>query len=116
MAIWIAGIGSLLLSSGEVHAHPGMDAVRTQEAQVAAYIQKSAHGGPWLARTLWGLRDQEGGWIGAAIRNANGSEDLGPLQVKSWWGVRIGRLMGRRPVEIRRWLQYDACFNVDAAR
>ncbi len=83
---------------------------------MAAYIQKSAHGGPWLARTLWGLRDQEGGWIGAAIRNANGSEDLGPLQVKSWWGVRIGRLMGRRPVEIRRWLQYDACFNVDAAR
>lgn len=115
-AIWIAGIGGLLLSSSAVHGRSGLPPARTQEAQVAACIQRSAFGRPWLARTLWGLRDQEGGWIGAAIGNANGSEDLGPLQVNSWWVVRIARLMKRRPGEIRRWLQYDACFNVDAAR
>ncbi|MDB5724306.1 MAG: TrbN/BfpH-like protein [Novosphingobium sp.] len=86
------------------------------ELQVAACIERVSDRRPWLARTLWGLRDQEGGWIGAAVRNSNGSDDLGPLQVNSWWASRIAAVIKRTPTEVRWWLRYDACFNVDAAR
>src|SRR3546814_7011119 len=56
--------------------------VATGDAEIARCIRSAAHGKPWLERTLWGLRDQEGGWIGAAVVNSNGTHDLGPLQIK----------------------------------
>ena len=86
------------------------------EGQIAACIRKSADGKPWLEKTLWGLRDQEAGWLGAEIANTNGSHDLGPLQVNSWWVPRIARKLERSETHVRQWLRDDACFNVDAAR
>lgn len=86
------------------------------ERLVASCIARSAQGRPWLERTLWGLRDQEGGWIGAEIANSDGSHDLGPLQVNSWWVPRLATMTGRTEAQIRWWLKQDACFNVDAAR
>lgn len=86
------------------------------EGRIAACIRKSAEGKPWLEKTLWGLRDQEAGWVGAEIVNTNGSHDLGPLQVNSWWVPRIARKLERTEVQVRQWLRDDACFNVDAAR
>ncbi|WP_260833954.1 lytic transglycosylase domain-containing protein [Sphingopyxis sp. P1IMeth2] len=86
------------------------------EARIAQCIRAAAGGRQWLERTLWGLRDQEGGWIGAEVRNSDGSHDLGPLQVNSWWVGKIASVTGRSPVLIRWWLANDACFNVDAAR
>ncbi|MDB5581546.1 MAG: murein transglycosylase [Bradyrhizobium sp.] len=83
---------------------------------MADCIERTTTGRPWLARTLWGLRDQEDGWPGAAVRNSNGTEDLGPLQVNSWWASRIETVINRDPAAVRRWLRDDACFNVDAAR
>lgn len=85
-------------------------------AEVARCIRKAAQGKSWLERTLWGLRDQEGGWVGAAVANANGTHDLGPLQVNSWWVPRIAALVERPEPHIRHWLQHDACFNAEAAR
>jgi hypothetical protein len=79
-------------------------------------IREAAGGRPWLERTLWGLRDQEGGWIGAEVRNTNGSHDLGPLQVNSWWVPKIAALVGRPAGDVRVWLQSDPCFNVGVAR
>ncbi len=87
-----------------------------QEAELASCIRKAAKGRAWLERTLWGLRDQEGGWIGAAVANTNGSHDLGPLQVNSWWVPKIAKLVGRPDLHVRSWLQNDACFNAEAAR
>jgi hypothetical protein len=86
------------------------------EARVAQCIREAAGGKHWLERTLWGLRDQEGGWIGAEVRNTNGSHDLGPLQVNSWWVPRIAALVGRPAGDVRVWLKSDPCFNVGAAR
>lgn len=86
------------------------------EAEIATCIRRAASGLPWLEKTLWGLRDQEGGWIGAQILNRNGTHDLGPLQVNSWWVTRIAARIGRKPEDVRYWLTHDACFNVDAAR
>lgn len=87
-----------------------------REPQVAHCIRKAAGGRGWLEKTLWGLYDQEAGWQGAQMRNTNGSHDLGPLQVNSWWVGRIASVTGRSAEQVRDWLTNDVCFNVDAAR
>lgn len=89
---------------------------RADEREIARCIRVAAGGKPWLERTLWGLRDQEGGWLGAAVLNTNGSHDLGPLQINSWWVPRIASLVGRPVAHVRGWLRTDACFNAGAAR
>lgn len=87
-----------------------------EEREIARCIRLAAGGKPWLERTLWGLRDQEGGWLGAAVLNTNGSRDLGPLQINSWWVPRIASLVGRPVAHVHDWLRTDACFNATAAR
>ena len=91
-------------------------AARPPEPEVARCIRQAARGKLWLEKTLWGLRDQEAGWIGAEILNKDGSHDLGPLQINSWWVPRIAALLSRREGDIRRWLRFDPCFNAEAAR
>lgn len=86
------------------------------EARIAECIRQTAGGHPWLERTLWGLRDQEGGWIGAQVRNTNGSHDLGPLQINTWWVPKIAALVDRSEADVRVWLTSDPCFNAGAAR
>lgn len=86
------------------------------EARIAQCIHQAAGGSPWLEKTLWGLHEQEGGWIGAEVQNTNGSHDLGPLQINSWWVPKIAALVGRRQTDVRAWLTRDACFNAGAAR
>lgn len=91
-------------------------AARPPEPEVARCIRQSARGQLWVEKTLWGLRDQEAGWIGAEILNKDGSHDLGPLQINSWWVPRIATLLSRGKDDVRRWLQFDPCFNAEAAR
>lgn len=86
------------------------------ERRVANCIRQAAGGQRWLEMTLWGLRDQEGGWIGAAVRNHDGSHDLGALQINSWWVPKIAGMLKRSPQDVRHWLRYDPCFNANAAR
>lgn len=104
--------GIALLAGGPVEAR----GTGAGEARIAQCIRQAAGGRPWLEKTLWGLRDQEAGWIGAEVRNTNGSHDLGPMQVNSAWAPRIAVLVGRSPVEVRSWLVSDPCFNANAAR
>ena len=87
-----------------------------ENSELAQCIATASRGRPWLEHTLWGLRDQEGGRVGAEIANANGSHDLGPLQVNSWWVSKLAFATGRPAPHIRYWLANDACFNVDAAK
>ena len=87
-----------------------------EAAEIARCIRIAARGYDWLEKTLWGLRAQEAGWLGAEIANSNGTHDLGPLQINSWWVPRIARLVGRPEHRVRHWLRNDACFNADAAR
>lgn len=102
-----------LLAAAPVSARPSR---KSDEARVAVCIERAAAGRSWLAKTLWGLRDQEGGWIGAQVPNANGTFDLGPLQINSSWVPRIASLVGRTEADVAFWLRYDACFNAEAAR
>ncbi len=87
-----------------------------QEQLIARCIRQFALEKPWLEKTLWALRDQEGGWIGAEVPNRDGSYDLGPMQINSWWVPRIAQLVHRPAAHVRRWLRHDPCFNVQAAR
>lgn len=104
----------IIWQSDGLAATSGHDAA--DERRVAHCIRQAAGGQKWLEVTLWGLRDQEGGWIGAAVPNRNGSHDLGPLQINSWWVPKIARLLERSPEDVRIWLRFDPCFNTDAAR
>jgi hypothetical protein len=97
------------------HAHPRQPGGH-DEVRLAACIVEASEGRRWLERTLWGLRDQEAGWIGAQVKNRNGTHDLGPLQVNSWWVPKLAKLTGRQAVHIRWWLVHDPCFNVRTAR
>lgn len=98
----------------DVHARPVPPI--EHEARIGICIREAAAGKVWLERTLWGLRDQEAGWLGARIENSNGTQDLGPLQVNSSWIPRLAKLTGRSQHEVRTWLSSDPCFNVQAAR
>lgn len=104
---------SLTIPAPDVHA---ADRHAAAEALVAKCIARASRGRAWLEKTLWGLRDQEGGWIGADVANRDGSHDLGPLQVNSWWIPKIAKVTGQPASLVRYWLKNDACFNVDVAR
>ncbi len=56
----------------------------------------------------------EGGRVGMASRNADGSEDLGPMQVNTRWLPVIARAMHGTAQQARARLLADACFNVSA--
>ncbi|EQB04050.1 MULTISPECIES: lytic transglycosylase domain-containing protein [Sphingobium] len=87
-----------------------------EAAEIARCIRIAARGYGWLEKTLWGLREQEAGWIGAEVANTNGTHDLGPLQINTWWVPRVARLINRPEHHVRHWLRYDACFNAEVAR
>lgn len=112
--VMLALLSAVLVRAGLAEAKAVRDPAG--EKEVARCIHKASQGRAWLERTLWGLRDQEGGWIGAAVENTNGTHDLGPLQVNSWWVPKIAVLVERPETHVRHWLQHDACFNAEAAR
>lgn len=111
---WVAVALSLAASAGVPSAVAERPTSRDRE--IASCISDASVGRPWLERTLWGLRDQEAGWIGAEILNTNGSADLGPLQINSSWIPRIALLIHRSESEVRTWLIHDTCFNVRTGR
>ena len=77
-----------------------------EAAEIARCIGIAGRGYGWLEKTLWGLRIQEAGWLGAEIANENGTHDLGPLQINSSWVPRIARLVGKPELaSLRRVLQ-----------
>jgi hypothetical protein len=86
------------------------------ERRIGVCIHASARGHIWLERTLWALRDTEGGWIDAAILNSNGSYDLGPMQVNSWWIPKLANMLGRQDGQVASWLRSNPCFNVEVSR
>jgi hypothetical protein len=114
--IGCAGVALISLASVPVDGFARSRSSVVEEREIARCIRLAAGGKPWLERTLWALRDQEGGWLGASVLNTNGSRDLGPLQINSWWVPRIASLVGRPVDQVHSWLRTDACFNAEVAR
>lgn len=113
----ILEISSMMLALASASsAEAGRQIGTADEHMIATCIHRTSGGHAWLERTLWGLRDREGGWVGAVIANSNGTYDLGPLQVNSSWVREVADLTRRSATNVRWWLIHDACFNVDVAR
>ncbi|MGE4302641.1 MAG: hypothetical protein AB7E24_01255 [Novosphingobium sp.] len=77
--LWLPASAFMLLAT-PLHAA----ARKADEPRIANCIHGAAEGRPWLEKALWGLRDQEAGWVGAEVRNSNNTHDLGPMQINTW--------------------------------
>jgi soluble lytic murein transglycosylase-like protein len=66
-------------------------------------------------RVLSSIQAIEGGWPGAVIRNTNGSEDLGVMQVNTLWIGPLVRYTGLPAPVVRQKLITLPCFNIAAA-
>jgi len=66
-------------------------------------------------RALPAIQAVEGGAVGSVSRNADGSDDLGVMQVNTLWLAPLARV-GRLPAAQVRWrLIAEPCFNIAAA-
>lgn len=66
-------------------------------------------------RVLPSIQAVEGGAPGMVSRNANGSEDLGVMQVNSLWIGPLARYTGLDGGTVRARLVVRPCFNIAAA-
>jgi hypothetical protein len=66
-------------------------------------------------RVLPTIQHVEGGSIGAVSRNANGSEDLGLMQINTIWIAPVSRHTGLTENMVRARLIEDGCFNIAVA-
>jgi hypothetical protein len=83
---------------------------------------------PYLACMLWvaqfnhlpprvlpTIASVEGGRAGTVHRNADGSEDLGVMQINTRWITPLANYVAHPGNEIRKRLIGDPCFNIAAA-
>ncbi|MDA8253082.1 MAG: lytic transglycosylase domain-containing protein [Rhodospirillales bacterium] len=66
-------------------------------------------------RVLPSIQRVEGGTVGRISRNANGTADLGVMQVNTVWLRPLARISRLPEAEVERRLVADACFNISAA-
>jgi hypothetical protein len=66
-------------------------------------------------RVLPSIMAVEGGVVGVPHLNADGSEDLGVMQVNSRWLPAISRATGLAPSAVRARLLYQPCFDINVA-
>ena len=66
-------------------------------------------------RVLPSIQAVEGGGVGIAHRNADGSEDLGVMQINTLWVPPLSRLTHLSEADIRGRLLDRPCFNIAAA-
>jgi soluble lytic murein transglycosylase-like protein len=66
-------------------------------------------------RVLPAIQAVEGGQVGMASPNQDGSEDLGVMQVNTRWLGAVARLTGLPEATVRERLLGDPCFNIAAA-
>ena len=66
-------------------------------------------------RVLPSIHVIEGGVPGSVHRNANGTEDLGVMQINTLWVAPIARVTRMAPPAVRARLISDPCFNIAAS-
>jgi soluble lytic murein transglycosylase-like protein len=66
-------------------------------------------------RVLPSIQAVEGGRNGLVHRNANGTDDLGVMQVNTRWVSPIARFTNVPPLTVYRNLLDNPCYNVSAA-
>jgi hypothetical protein len=66
-------------------------------------------------QALPAIRQVEGGRPGLVRHDADGSDDLGPMQVNTRWIAPLAHETRLSPARLRRALLADGCFNVGVA-
>ena len=66
-------------------------------------------------RVLPSIQAVEGGGPGTVHRNADGSDDLGVMQINTLWLPALSRYTSLDPAEVRNRLLRRPCFNIAAA-
>jgi hypothetical protein len=66
-------------------------------------------------RVLPSIQAVEGGRVGLVHLNANGSEDLGVMQINGLWIAPLARYTALSEAVVRDRLVNDSCFNIAAA-
>lgn len=66
-------------------------------------------------RVLPSIQKVEGGGPGIVSHNANGSSDLGVMQINTLWLPILARYAKLSPAEVRNRLLHQPCFNIAAA-
>ncbi len=64
---------------------------------------------------LVGIYKAEGGKVGQAVHNTNGSYDLGPMQINTLWIPSLAKKWGVKQAVAKKWVRDDACTNVGVA-
>lgn len=64
---------------------------------------------------LVGIMEVEGGQVGQAVRNKNGSYDLGPMQINTIWIPELAEHWGVSEPVAKQWVRDDACTNMNVA-
>lgn len=64
---------------------------------------------------LVGIYKAEGGTVGMANRNSNGTYDLGPMQINTIWMPELAEKWGVSEETAKKWVRDDACTNTSVA-
>jgi soluble lytic murein transglycosylase-like protein len=64
---------------------------------------------------LMGIHTVEGGKVGQAVKNKNGSYDLGPMQINTIWIPELAKYWNVDQATAIRWVKDDACTNVNVS-
>ncbi len=64
------------------------------------------------APVLLGILHVEGGRVGQAVRNTNGTHDLGPMQINTLWMPELARHWKVSEAHALKMVRDDACINI----
>lgn len=64
---------------------------------------------------LLGIYHVEGGRVGMASANSNGTYDLGPMQINTLWIPELAKIWGVSEDTALRWVRDDPCTNTGVA-
>jgi hypothetical protein len=81
----------------------------------AACLAAAAHNYQLPQVYLTAILKTEGGRVGQAVRNTNGTYDLGPFQINSAWGPAIGRYWHMPAPRALLWVRDNGCANATIA-
>ena len=64
---------------------------------------------------LVGIYQVEGGKVGQAVANTNGTYDLGPMQINTIWIPDLANRWGVSESTAKKWVKDDPCTNMGVA-
>lgn len=64
---------------------------------------------------MLGILSVEGGRVGQAVGNTNGSYDLGPMQINTIWIPELAKHWNVSEETAKKWVRDDPCTNLNVA-